>query len=193
MDKRPDAIRAFWKDVGLRVETASRLIVASSNAVMRSDREDLSQDTMMDLHVFFERRIKEDPEIGLDALRTEVLAWGAVCLDHNFCDLVRKNRRRAPRLKALGGHSNDSEGYLDFSRKRIATPFERQVALQLIDRMRPTSRSPKVQSILDALDRVVSEEIDALPKDIQLIAGVSSNDMHHFRERVAIPTNEKGE
>lgn len=185
MVRKPDPLMRFWKDIELRVGIAARLIVASSNAVVMSDREDLAQDTLLDLHQFFERRTNEEPEMDLDALCGEVMAWGAICLRNNFYDLVRKNRRRAPRNKALGGSSTEAEGYLDFSVKRAFTPFERQVALEWIEKRRPRSKSPKVQSIFEALRTVVEEDLDALPKDVRLMAGVTANDMHHFRERIA--------
>lgn len=192
MPKKCDALTRFWRDLEPRVRTAARLIVVGSTVVPFDEHRDLSQATLLDLHVFVDRRRSEDPELTLELLLGEVKAWGAVCLENNFLDIVRKYRRRAPRLKTLGGNSSEVEGYVDFAHKRVATPFEREVAFDWIERTRCTSRSPKVHSILDALHKGVAEDIDLLPKDVQLIAGVNSNDMHHFRERVSFPS-EKGE
>ncbi|MEG3146744.1 hypothetical protein U1839_18990 [Sphingomonas sp. RT2P30] len=180
------SMRRFWVEVDSRVRSAARLVVAGTNAVPRAEYEDLAQLTMLDLHRFVAGKLSEEPDIGLGELQRQVFAFGATCLNHNFLDLVRKSRRRQIRDIELAGNSNEIEGFADFSRRRGSTPEERQIALDWIRRLRERSKSVRFQAILDALEEVTVEELEGVtPKDITLLAKVSSNDIHKFRQLVS--------
>jgi DNA-directed RNA polymerase specialized sigma24 family protein len=185
MARKQHRLRAFWREIDDKVRLVSRYAKMGSKAVSSEDRAELCQDTMIDIQKFVEGRLAKEPQLPLDQLKSEALAWGRRCFTNNLNDLIRKHNRRAERIMEIEAKSNEVEGFLDFSYQRIFTPHDKLEALALIEEMRAGLRSARDQSICDTLVQMVHADVDLHPQDVQLLAGVTAKNVHRFRMRAA--------
>ena len=172
-----DPWKEFWRRLDRKVKLAAQASVRGHTVPTNVDYQDLAQATMIDLTRFVEERRAERPEATPEDIEEDVIRWGGECLHNNMLDLARKHSRRMALLAEERTAGKRAWAYNPFRPRSASLRAE---ILDWVDKVRRTTRSPRMHAILQAIAFAVDNDLDVTRKDIAAIAGVQANDMNKF-------------